>query len=111
LCKTSFVSIIHGKKFPFYESEIEVYKNHIKKYYESIVPESFPETSNKYFILYYTKISLINTASFHNLTILNEDEFKMQLEETFKEVLNESGISNVSRHQDYKYVELNNVFN
>ena len=46
------------KRFPFYEDEIEMRKNHIRKYYENIPPELFTETANMYFISYCIKILL-----------------------------------------------------
>lgn len=92
------------KRFPFYEREIEIYKNHIRKYYESIPPESFTESANMYFIAYCLKILLIKIIdqinSHHKpnlyamepifLTNLNKDEFKELLKETITEVLNEN---------------------
>jgi len=93
------------KKFPFYEREVEAYKNYLREYYESIPPESFPEIASKYFIFFCVKILLIKIESethfphnskFHSmepifLTNLNEDEFRKLLKETLREVLNENG--------------------
>ena len=92
------------KRFPFYEREIEFYKNHIRKYYENIPPESFTETANVHFIAYcmkilllkvIDKINLYNNPNTHSmepifLTNLNKDEFKELLKQTITEVLNEN---------------------
>lgn len=53
-----FAVNILWKRFPFYEKEIEIHKNHIRKYYENIPAESFTETANMYFISYCIKIML-----------------------------------------------------
>ena len=92
------------KRFPFYEKETERYKNHIRKYYEDIPPDSFPETANTYFLFFCLKIlvvKIIDKINAHNkpnlntmepifLTNLNKDEFKELLKETIMEVLNEN---------------------
>lgn len=74
------------RKFPFYEREIETHKRHIRNYYESISPELFPEIAHKYFILYCAKILLLDKVN------LYEAGLNTILEETLKEVLNESDL-------------------
>lgn len=73
-------------RFPFYESEIEMHKRYIRNYYERISPELFPEIAHKYFISYCTKILLLDKVN------LYETKLNTILEETFKEVLNESDL-------------------
>ena len=46
------------KRFPFYEREIEIYKNHIRQYYENIPVESFAETAYMNFVSYCVRILL-----------------------------------------------------
>jgi len=91
------------KRFPFYESEIESYKSHIRKYYENIPSELFHEKANTYFISYCLKILLIkiiDTINSHKLNLtpmepifltnLNKDEFTALLKETITQVLNDN---------------------